>query len=133
VSLGPRRHTLSLHELARPLLTAEEVRRLADEDALVFVAGQAATRGRRTPYYADAELAGRCRGAPPGRSDRLAGGGAGGGVRVGAGAGEVEGMKGVEGLPAEPQAEAGDGQGGRGGADDGSGGGRSARGSSRSR
>jgi type IV secretion system protein VirD4 len=54
--LGPRRHTLSREEVARPLLTAEEVRRLPDGESLVFVAGHAVVRGRRAAYYEDAEM-----------------------------------------------------------------------------
>ena len=69
LSLGPRRHTLSLHELARPLLTAEEVRRLPDTDALVFTAGHPPIRGRRVPYYTDPELVRRCRSAAPKTED----------------------------------------------------------------
>jgi type IV secretion system protein VirD4 len=54
--LGPRRHTLSVQEVARPLLTAEEVRRLPDGEAVVFVAGHAPVRGRRVAYFADEEM-----------------------------------------------------------------------------
>ncbi|HVT59503.1 MAG TPA: type IV secretory system conjugative DNA transfer family protein [Thermoanaerobaculia bacterium] len=72
LNLGPRRHTLSLHELARPLLTAEEVRRLPDREALVFAAGHPPIRGRRVPYYSDPELVRRCRMAAPEESDRIA-------------------------------------------------------------
>jgi type IV secretion system protein VirD4 len=72
LALGPRRHTLSVHELARPLLTAEEVRRLPDGEALIFAAGHAAIRGRRVPYYLDPELAWRARIPAPRESDRLA-------------------------------------------------------------
>jgi type IV secretion system protein VirD4 len=68
---GPRRHQLSLQEHARPLLTAEEVRRLPDGEAIVLVAGHAPIRARRAPYYADGEMAERCRKAPPARSDRV--------------------------------------------------------------
>jgi type IV secretion system protein VirD4 len=89
LTFGPRRHTLSLQEVARPLLTAEEVRRLPDGEALVFVAGHPTVRGRRVAYFADAEWAGRGGRGAPGRSDRVAGGGAG----AGAGAAEVEGLR----------------------------------------
>ncbi|HVT18577.1 MAG TPA: type IV secretory system conjugative DNA transfer family protein [Thermoanaerobaculia bacterium] len=70
-SVGPRRHTLSLQELARPLLTPEEVRRLPDDEALVFTAGHPPIRGRRVPYYTDAELVRRCALKPPRDSDRI--------------------------------------------------------------
>jgi type IV secretion system protein VirD4 len=73
LALGPRRHTLSVQELARPLLTAEEVRRLPDGEALIFAAGHAAIRGQRVPYYLDPELAWRARIAAPRESDRLLG------------------------------------------------------------
>jgi type IV secretion system protein VirD4 len=69
---GPRRHTLSLQEHARPLLTAEEVRRLPAHEAIVLTAGHPPIRGRRAPYYADPDLAQRCRTPPPAASDRLA-------------------------------------------------------------
>jgi type IV secretion system protein VirD4 len=54
--LGSRRHTLSVQEVARPLLTAEEARRLPNGEAVVFVAGHAPVRGRRVPYFADGEM-----------------------------------------------------------------------------
>ncbi|HVT56767.1 MAG TPA: type IV secretory system conjugative DNA transfer family protein [Thermoanaerobaculia bacterium] len=72
LNLGPRRHTLSLHELARPLLTAEEVRRLPESEALVFAAGHPPIRGRRAPYYGDPELVRRCKMPAPEESDRIA-------------------------------------------------------------
>ena len=102
LTFGPRRHTLSLHEVARPLLTAEEVRRLPDGEALVFVAGHPAVRGRRVAYFADAEWAGRGGWGAPGRSDSLAGGGA----------GEAEAAVEVEAAVAET--EVGTGESGRG-------------------
>jgi type IV secretion system protein VirD4 len=69
--LGPRRHTLSLKEVGRPLLTAEEVRRLPDGEAVVFVSGHSAIRGRWVPYFADGEMAGRMAGPTvPGRAHR---------------------------------------------------------------
>jgi type IV secretion system protein VirD4 len=103
LTFGPRRHTLSLHELARPLLTAEEVRRLPDGEALVFVAGHPTVRGRRVAYFADAEWAGRGGMGAPGRSDRVAMDGAGAGA--GADADAVE----VDGAVAESRVEAGEG------------------------
>jgi type IV secretion system protein VirD4 len=71
LALGPRRQTLTQHELARPLLTAEEVRRLPEGEALLFAAGHAPIRARRLPYYRDAELAEHGRLPPPPRSDRI--------------------------------------------------------------
>ena len=68
---GARRHTLSLQEHARPLLTAEEVRRLPDTEALVLTAGHAPIRARRARYYDDPDLAERCHTPPPAASDRL--------------------------------------------------------------
>ena len=69
---GPRRHTLSFQEHARPLLTAEEVRRLPAHEAIVLTAGHPPIRARRAPYYADPDLADRCRTTPPAASDRPA-------------------------------------------------------------
>jgi type IV secretory pathway TraG/TraD family ATPase VirD4 len=60
LSVGPRRHTLSLQEHARPLLTAEEMRRLPDTEALVFVTGHAPIRGRREPYFHSPHLVQCC-------------------------------------------------------------------------
>ena len=74
LTFGPRRHTLSLQEIGRPLLTAEEVRRLPDGEAVVFVTGQPAIRGRRAPYFADREMARWCGMAAPAVSDRLGAG-----------------------------------------------------------
>jgi type IV secretion system protein VirD4 len=101
LTFGPRRHTLSLHELARPLLTAEEVRRLPDGEALVFVAGHPTVRGRRVAYFADAEWAGRGGLGAPGRSDRVAGGGA--------GAAEAD-VNGAVGAGGEARVETGEGR-----------------------
>jgi type IV secretion system protein VirD4 len=72
-ALGAREQTLTVLEVGRPLLTAEEVRRLPDGEALVFVAGHRTIRGRRAPYFGDGELAGRRRVAAPGESDRIGG------------------------------------------------------------
>lgn len=91
LTFGPRRHTLSLQEVARPLLTAEEVRRLPDGEALVFVAGHPTVRGRRVAYFADREMAGRGGRGAPARSDRVAE------------AGAEPSAADVKGLPAEPR------------------------------
>jgi Type IV secretory system Conjugative DNA transfer len=57
--------------LARPLLTVEEVRRLPDDEALVFCPGHAPIRARRLPYFRDPVLAGRAAVPPPPASGRL--------------------------------------------------------------
>ena len=51
--------------------TIDEVRRLPDNEALIFVAGHAPIRGRRQPYYLDPALLARIT-APPAESDRIA-------------------------------------------------------------
>jgi hypothetical protein len=45
-------------ETGRPLLTPDEIRRLPEDEALVFVAG-ARRSGARVPYWRDRELARR--------------------------------------------------------------------------
>jgi type IV secretion system protein VirD4 len=69
--LAPRRTTIARQAHGRPLLTPDEVRRLPDGEALVFVAGHAPIRGRREPYYRSAERLGCTRTAPPQVSDRI--------------------------------------------------------------
>jgi type IV secretion system protein VirD4 len=108
---GPRRHTLSLHEVGRPLLTAEEVRRLPESEALVFAAGHAPIRARRAPYWRDAEMVRRCRLAAPERSDRIAQGDGGWGAGAGVGP-ERWAEAGVEGG-VDREENAADGKGGR--------------------
>jgi type IV secretion system protein VirD4 len=70
-AVTPRRATISHQEIARPLLTSEEVRRLASDEELVFVAGHPPIRARRRPYFLDPALIERARIAPPAVSDRL--------------------------------------------------------------
>ncbi len=45
---------VSVAETERPLLTADEARRLPEDDALIFVAGNAPIYGRKIKYYEDA-------------------------------------------------------------------------------
>jgi type IV secretory pathway TraG/TraD family ATPase VirD4 len=68
--LAPRRATIARHAHPRPLLTPDEVRRLPDNEALIFAAGHAPIRGRRHPYYLDPTLLARIAPPPP-KSDRL--------------------------------------------------------------
>jgi type IV secretion system protein VirD4 len=60
------RRTESETETGRPLLSPDEVRRLPDGEALIFVAGSAPIRGERVPYWQDAELARRAGVGPAG-------------------------------------------------------------------
>ena len=62
----------SEQELRRPLLTPDEVMRLPDDTALIFVAGRAPIYGRRIRYYEDPVFADRASVPPPVGSDRLA-------------------------------------------------------------
>jgi type IV secretion system protein VirD4 len=48
----------------RPLLTPDEARRLPEEDALIFVAGNPPIYGKKIRYYKDATFAARARIAP---------------------------------------------------------------------
>ena len=58
-------------EAGRPLLSPDEVRRLPEGEALVYVAGCAPIRGARVPYWRDAEMARRAGVPAPARSDRV--------------------------------------------------------------
>jgi type IV secretion system protein VirD4 len=69
--LGGRRSE-SETETGRPLLSPDEIRRLPDGEALIYVAGCAPIRGERVPYFRDPELNRRAAVAPPERSDRVA-------------------------------------------------------------
>jgi type IV secretion system protein VirD4 len=62
-------------EAGRPLLTPDEVRRLPEGEALVYVAGCAPIRGARVPYWQDAELRRRAGVAAPEESGRVTTGG----------------------------------------------------------
>jgi type IV secretion system protein VirD4 len=61
----------SEQETSRPLLTPDEVMRLPDDAALVFVAGHPAIYSRKIRYYDDPELRARASMAAPAQSDRL--------------------------------------------------------------
>jgi len=61
-------------EAGRPLLSPDEVRRLPDDEALIYVAGCAPIRGARVPYWRDPELAWRAAMPPPPASERGMGG-----------------------------------------------------------
>jgi type IV secretion system protein VirD4 len=67
--LGGRR-TESETEAGRPLLSPDEVRRLPEGEALIFVAGCAPIRGQRVPYWRDRDLAQRAAVPPPKGSER---------------------------------------------------------------
>ncbi len=57
-------------EAGRPLLSPDEVRRLPDDEALIYVAGCAPIRGARVPYWRDPELARRAAMPPPRESEQ---------------------------------------------------------------
>jgi type IV secretion system protein VirD4 len=61
----------SEQETSRPLLTPDEVMRLPDEAALVFVAGHPAIYSRKIRYYEDPEFRARAAIPAPTQSDRL--------------------------------------------------------------
>jgi type IV secretion system protein VirD4 len=62
----------SEQETSRPLLTPDEVMRLPDDSALVFVAGHPAIYAQKIRYYQDPEFRVRAAVPPPTDSDRLA-------------------------------------------------------------
>jgi type IV secretion system protein VirD4 len=64
------RRSESETEAGRPLLTPDEVRRLPDGEALIYVAGCAPIRGARVPYWRDPELARRAAMPPPTESEQ---------------------------------------------------------------
>jgi type IV secretion system protein VirD4 len=70
-SLFGGRRTESETETGRPLLSPDEVRRLPDGEALIYVAGCAPIRGERVPYWRDPELARQAALAAPEASERL--------------------------------------------------------------
>jgi type IV secretion system protein VirD4 len=61
----------SEQETSRPLLTPDEVMRLPEDAALIFVAGQPAIYGQKIRYYRDPIFSERGKVPPPARSDRL--------------------------------------------------------------
>jgi type IV secretion system protein VirD4 len=61
----------SEQETSRPLLTPDEVMRLPDDAALVFVAGHPPIYSRKIRYYEDPEFGTRAAIAAPSQSDRL--------------------------------------------------------------
>jgi type IV secretion system protein VirD4 len=61
----------SEQETSRPLLTPDEVMRLPDDAALVFVAGHPAIYSTKIRYYEDPEFRARAGIAAPPQSDRL--------------------------------------------------------------
>jgi type IV secretion system protein VirD4 len=61
----------SEQETSRPLLTPDEVMRLPDDSALVFVAGHPAIYAQKIRYYTDPEFCGRASVPAPVESDRL--------------------------------------------------------------
>ncbi|MBV8199072.1 MAG: type IV secretory system conjugative DNA transfer family protein [Acidobacteria bacterium] len=71
-SLFGGRRTESEAEAGRPLLSPDEVRRLPDGEALIYVAGCAPIRGLRVPYWRDRELTRRAALAAPREPERVA-------------------------------------------------------------
>jgi type IV secretion system protein VirD4 len=67
------RRSESEAEAGRPLLSPDEVRRLPEGEALVYVAGCAPIRGARVPYWRDAEMRRRAGVAAPEGSERVGG------------------------------------------------------------
>jgi type IV secretion system protein VirD4 len=61
----------SEQETSRPLLTPDEVMRLPDDSALVFVAGHPAIYARKIRYYADPDFRSRAAVPAPTESDRI--------------------------------------------------------------
>lgn len=62
----------SEQETSRPLLTPDEVMRLPEDAALIFVAGQPTIYGRKIRYYVDPVFSERAKIPAPAVSDRIA-------------------------------------------------------------
>jgi type IV secretion system protein VirD4 len=63
---GVRGHVqVNTHETERPLITADEVRRLPADDALIFVSGHAPIYGKKIKYYNDQTFSQRAKIAAP--------------------------------------------------------------------
>ncbi len=58
-------------EVARPLMTPDEVRRMRADEVLIFTRGQPAIRARQLQYHAEALFKKRARIEPPKVSDRI--------------------------------------------------------------
>jgi type IV secretion system protein VirD4 len=71
VSNGPGRVSTTPADVGRPLLTAEELRRLPRNRALVLYAGLPPILARRIPYYEDPLLRHRTHYPPPSVSDKV--------------------------------------------------------------
>ena len=64
--VGLHSHVMvNAQETERPLLTADEARRLPDDDALIFVAGHSPIYGKKIRYFKDPVFAERARVAAP--------------------------------------------------------------------
>lgn len=71
--MSVRNHVMvNSQETERPLITPDEVRRLPDEDALIFVAGQSPIYGKKIRYYEDRTFSERARIPAPAQIDRAA-------------------------------------------------------------
>jgi hypothetical protein len=62
--------SVSEPEVARPLITPDEVMRLGGSEALIFTSGRPAIRARKLRYYNDPFFK-CCAAAPPTQSDRI--------------------------------------------------------------
>jgi type IV secretion system protein VirD4 len=64
--------SLSEPEVARPLVTPDEVTRLGSDEALIFTSGQPAIRATKIRYYTEPFFKQRAAIQPPSKTDRIA-------------------------------------------------------------
>ena len=64
--------SLSEPEVARPLVTPDEVTRLGSNEALIFTSGQPAIRATKIRYYTEPFFKQRAAIQPPSKTDRIA-------------------------------------------------------------
>ena len=65
----------STQDIGRPLLTPDEVMRLPEDDALIFVANMNPIYAKKIKYYEDPNLSRKTKLPPPQKSDTLSVGG----------------------------------------------------------
>jgi type IV secretion system protein VirD4 len=63
--------SISEPEIARPLITPDEVMRMSNDNALIFTSGHPTIRARKLFYFKQPRFAARAAIPPPGQSDRV--------------------------------------------------------------
>ncbi len=63
--------SISEPEIARPMMTPDEVMRISQDEALIFTSGQPAIRATKLRYFREPLFIERAQTPPPGESDRI--------------------------------------------------------------